>query len=141
MKNYIPNFEEFLNESKLNEKVLNPSQLIKELTNAGRGAQSYIEEKENDGDKEIANTVKQICDFFGELPINVIGIDQYTEDSDDLIETYDKISSSFRGQSLKSNKIGGNDDVISFDASKNIVMMGNRIDDFVIYWFTKKSKF
>jgi hypothetical protein len=133
-------FEEFLNESKLNEKVLNVSQTIKELKDY-YDAQSYIKERQNNGETEVANTIKQICDFFQEMPINVFGIDQYLEDSDDLMETYEKISSSFRGESLKSSKIGGKEDVISFDSSKNIIMMGNTVDDFVIYWFTKKSRF
>jgi hypothetical protein len=131
-------FEGFINESKINEAALNAMKASKAI-GKDFNAQLYIEEKQADGDDDIANTVKQICDFLGELPTNVIGIDQYTEDTDELIETYDKITEKFRGGQLKN--IGGKNDFIRHDPKMGIVEMGNTIDDFMIYWFTGKSKF
>jgi len=130
------NFNQFVNESKLNEKALNASQASREDLYT---AEQYIQEKMRDGDDEIANTTKKICDLLGELPTKVFAIDQYTEDTDDLIATYERIRSKFRGTQL--SNFGGKHDVIRHDEKMGIVEMGNTFDDFIIFWFTEKSKF
>lgn len=130
------NFEQFLNESKINEKALNAMQAAKSGIFT---AEEYIKEKMSDGDDEIANETKQACDILGELPTNVFGIDQYTEDTDDLIDTYEKISTKFRGTNIPSK--GDKTSIISYDEKMGVVMVGNTFDDFEIYWFTAKSKF
>jgi hypothetical protein len=130
------NFNQFVNESKLNEKALNASQASREDLYT---AEQYIQEKMQDGDDDIANTTKKICDLLGELPTKVFAIDQYTEDTDDLIDTYERISSKFRGTQL--SNFGEKDDVIRHDEKMGIVEMGNTFDDFIIFWFTEKSKF
>lgn len=136
-KYFIKNcFKQFLNESSLNEKVLNSKQLVKAVQYS---AKDYIDEKIEDREVEIANETKQACDILGELPTNVFGISQYTEDDDDLVDTYDMISSKFRGKPIPSK--GGSDSIISYDAKMGVVQVGNSVDDFEIYWFTAKSNF
>lgn len=136
MKNLLT-FEQFINESHLNEKVLNSKQLIKEK--GVFDAQSYIDEKTEDGDVEIANETKQACDILGELPTNVFGMSQYTEDTNNGVDTYDMISQKFRGKTIPSK--GGKDSIISYDAKMGVVQIASTLDDFEIYWFTAKSKF
>jgi hypothetical protein len=127
-------FGEFINESQLNEKALNAKQASKEGLFT---ADEYIKEKQGDDD-DIANVTKKACDLLGELPTKVFGIDQYAEDTDDLVDTYEKIKQSFRGTEVK---IGGKTDYVSHDKKMGVVMVGNTVDDFEIYWFTSNSKF
>ena len=132
MKN-IPKFEDFLNESTINEGAL-----------ASKAFNMYdsvdIIMDETDDDDVIAYHQKA-CDLLGENPSNVCRLDSESDYDDDVLtKAYDAMDSKFRGVPTD---LGDLDLPSGFDLMLDSKLKVVRYDEygFVAFFFTSDSKF
>jgi len=131
---HIQNFEEFVNESLINESsAATMAKKLKEFS-----AELFMEEKSDI--PEIIQDTTEICKILGDSPKNVFSIDEYCEEPG-----ADKVYSKL--QDLDYDEIPGAVDIFSGDAeirynqSAKVIEYVDMIDQYTLYWFTPKSNF
>jgi hypothetical protein len=132
MKN-LKSFDEFINESKLNEGFL-----AKKAFDLYDTVDIIISEFD---DKEVIEIHEFCCELLGEDPSNVCRLDSETDHENNVLyQAYEAMDKKFRGAPVKNlPKSIGNGQSISHDDKLGVV----RYDDygFVAYFFTSNSNF
>jgi hypothetical protein len=137
MKN-LKTFNEFLNESKLNEAV-SIKNAVKLFKDADFSVATFIEDKKREGDTDIVKACEAVCKHLGEKPDNVFIADEYSaEDDERLDDVTSTIKSKMRHRDLDLKL--GDDFILSYDPAMHIVSLSSKYDGFSLYYFTPKSK-
>ena len=132
MKN-IPKFEDFINESTINEGAL-----ANKAFNLYDTVDIIMDEMEDEDTKEIH---QKACDLLGENPSNVCRLDSESDYDDDVLtKAYDAMDDKFRGVPTD---LGDLDLPSGMDLMLDSKLKVVRMDDygFVAYFFTSDSKF
>ena len=132
-------FDEFVNESQLNEaKMLTAAELIK--IDPDYNAQNYIDQMIEDGEKDIADAITEMCKFLKEDPKNVYSIDENQADPANGTEDVWEWLGYNVGKGSQQMKFGKLD---GFRYNKKLNIIESNLDEyanFYMYWYTTKSK-
>ena len=138
MKN-LKTFNEFINESKVNEAISIVS-AVKLFKAADYDVATYIKEKKSDSENtDLIAACESICKHLGEKPENVFIVDEYSgEDDVKLDEVYRTIKSKFKHSDLD---LGVDSDyIITYDKGMHAVALADKFDGMTQFYFTAKSR-